>query len=54
VEIPVRRERVKVASVDGKSEIITARNRRVRIELRGDEKMPPPVIVVDRATNTDD
>jgi len=49
VEIPVHRERVRVASVDGKSEIIPGQSGRVRIELRGDVKMPAPVIVIDRA-----
>ena len=48
MEIPVRRERVRVASVDGKSEIVTAESGRVRIELRGDVKMPPPLILIDR------
>jgi hypothetical protein len=48
VEIPVRRERVKVVFVDGKSEFIAPQRGRVRIELRGDVKMPPPVIVIDR------
>jgi hypothetical protein len=54
VEVPVRRERVKVVSVEGKSELVAAQDRRVRIELPGDTKMPPPVIVIDRAMKADD
>ncbi len=48
VEIQVRRARVEVLSVDGQSRPFAANASRVRLELKGDAKMPAPVIVVDR------
>ena len=48
VEIPVLHDRVKTLSVDGRREEIAAVKRRVRIHLRGDDKMAPPLIILDR------
>lgn len=48
VEVPVRRERVEVVSVDGRTETLNTTGGRVRLDLKGDAKMPAPVIVVDR------
>lgn len=52
VEVPVQRERVEVISVDGHSSPFTATAGRVRLDLKGDPKMPPPILVVDRPTST--
>jgi hypothetical protein len=48
VEIPVQCPQVQVVSVDGNSRTITAGNSRVRLELEGDSKMAPAVLVIDR------
>jgi hypothetical protein len=48
VELPVRRARVEVISVDGQSSPFAVNASRVRLGLKGDSKMPAPVIVVDR------
>jgi hypothetical protein len=48
VEVPARRARVTVIAVDGQSSLLAANARRVRLDLKGDSKMPAPVIVVDR------
>ncbi len=48
VTLPVRRETVEVLAVDGSRETIEVVDGRVRLELKGDSKMPPPVLVVDR------
>jgi hypothetical protein len=53
VEVPVRRDRVKVISTDGRIEIFQATGQRIRLLLKGDTKMPAPVLLIDRqdATN---
>ena len=48
VEVPVKRERVEVISLDGKSHPLTANAGRLRVDLPQDSKMPAPVIMVDR------
>jgi hypothetical protein len=48
VEVPVRRNRVEMATVDGQTEAVSATESRVRLDLKGDAKMAAPVIVVDR------
>jgi len=48
VEIPVCRPLVWVVSVDGNSRTVMANAGRVRLDLKGDSKMPAPVLVVDR------
>jgi len=48
VEIPARRTRVQVVSVDGTSRTVTASNGCVRFDLKGDAKMAPAALVIDR------
>jgi hypothetical protein len=48
IEIPVRRSQVQVVSVDGESRIVTASAGRVRLDLKGDSKMAPAWLVIDR------
>jgi hypothetical protein len=48
VEIPIRQPHSEATSVDGKRRILEPINGRVRLELRGDAKMAPPVLLVDR------
>ena len=52
VEIPVRRPEVQVVSVNGTSQTITADQGRVRFELKGDSKMSPGVLILDRFVPT--
>jgi hypothetical protein len=54
VEIPVRQPRVQVVSVDGKSRSFTASNGPMRLELKGDAKMSPAVLVIDRPIQSGD
>jgi len=48
VEIPVQRLQMRVVSVDGSTRTVTASNSHARIELKGDPKMAPAVLVIDR------
>jgi hypothetical protein len=48
VEVPVTRERVTLVQVDGSESVTSAPGHRLALELKGDRKMAPPVIVVDR------
>jgi hypothetical protein len=48
VEVPVARERVSLVRVDGSEAVISASGHRLTLELKGDRKMAPPVILVDR------
>jgi hypothetical protein len=48
VEVPVTRPQVTLVGVDGLESIANAPDHRLTIVLRGDPKMPPPVMVVDR------
>jgi hypothetical protein len=50
VEVPSIREQAKTVQVDGTETMMTRTNGRLRFHLRGDTKMAPPVLVVDRAT----
>jgi hypothetical protein len=50
VEIPVAHDHVETLSVDGQKEIVPASGHRVRVHLSGDDKMPRPVLIIDRAT----
>ncbi len=54
VEIPARRPQVRVVSVDGESRSFTASNGSVRLELKGDAKMSPAVLVIDRPVQSGD
>lgn len=49
VEIPVRRPQVRVVAVDGTARTFTASNGRMRLELKGDSKMAPALLVIDRS-----
>jgi hypothetical protein len=48
VEIPVTHERVTLVQVDGTEFGANASGGRLTLELKGDRKMAPPVMVVDR------
>ena len=48
LEIPVRRTQVEIVSVNGATETQAAQQGHVRVNLRGDQKMPAPVLVIDR------
>jgi hypothetical protein len=48
IEIPVRRDRIQAVSVDGTSRTLPASTGRVRLELKGDSKMAPATLVIDR------
>jgi hypothetical protein len=48
VEVPVSRERVTLVRVDGSESVMRATGHRLTLELKGDRKMGPPVILVDR------
>jgi hypothetical protein len=53
VEVPVQRSQALVVSVDGQSRSVTARDGRVRLDLKGDSKMAPAVLVIDRMLSSD-
>jgi len=53
IEVPAGRDRVEVISTDGRGESLPATGRRVRLSLKGDAKMPAPVLLIDRPTMTD-
>ncbi len=48
VEVPVTRERVTLVRVDGSESVRSTVRQRLTLELKGDGKMAPPVILVDR------
>jgi hypothetical protein len=52
VEVPVRRGRIEVISADGRVETLAAAGQRVRLNLKGDAKMPVPVLLIDRPDGT--
>jgi|ERR1019366_3186218 hypothetical protein len=52
VEVPVVHERVTLLHVDGSETVADSPSHRLTVELKGDRKMAPPVIVVDRNTAT--
>ncbi|NOS70254.1 MAG: hypothetical protein HOP33_10020 [Verrucomicrobia bacterium] len=52
VEVPVVRERVTLVHVDGSETVADTPGHRLTVELKGDRKMAPPVIVVDRTIAT--
>lgn len=47
-EIPVAHATAEVLRVDGFRERVAAVDGRIRLELEGDAKMPPPLLVIDR------
>jgi hypothetical protein len=48
VEVPVAREQVTLVQVDGSESTTNVSDHPLTLDLRGDHKMAPPVIVVDR------
>jgi Cellulase (glycosyl hydrolase family 5) len=48
IEIPTRQSHLEATSVDGQRRVLEPINGRVRLDLRGDAKMAPPVLLVDR------
>ncbi len=48
VEIPAQRPQVQVVFVDGSSRSLTASRDRVRLDLKGDPKLAPAALVIDR------
>ncbi|TWU28752.1 glycoside hydrolase 5 family protein [Novipirellula artificiosorum] len=50
VEIPVVGDHVEVVGVDGHRETRQVLQGRVRLQLRGDPKMPAPILVINRAS----
>jgi hypothetical protein len=53
VDIPVQRPQVQVVSVDGQSRSVTASDGRVRLDLKGDPKMAPALLVIDRLVSSE-
>jgi hypothetical protein len=49
VEMPATRERITLLQVDGSASVTDAPGHRLTLTLKGDQKMAPPVMVVDRA-----
>lgn len=49
VEVPVIHQQVTLLQVDGSEIVADSLSHRLTVELKGDRKMAPPVIVVDRA-----
>ena len=49
IEVPIRQPQAEAISVDGKKTILQPANGRVRLELKGDAKMAPPLLLVDRS-----
>jgi hypothetical protein len=50
--VPVKRSQVLVRQVDGATLVVRANQGKVTVLLRGDAKMPPPVLLIDRPTPT--
>lgn len=52
VEVPVFNDRIMLLHVDGSETVADSLNHHLTVELKGDRKMAPPVIVVDRVSAT--
>jgi hypothetical protein len=48
VEVPIEHEHVKLLQVDGSETVSDSASHRLTVELKGDRKMAPPLIIVDR------
>lgn len=48
VEVPVTHSRVAVVSINGQPVPFAATDMQTQFTLKGDPKMPPPVLVIDR------
>ena len=53
VEVPVVREQVTRVHVDGTRTVCRTRGGRLAVDLKGDRKMAPPILLVDRPTAGD-
>jgi hypothetical protein len=53
VEVPVVREQVTLVHVDGAKTVCHTRRGRLTVDLKGDRKMAPPVLLVDRPSAGD-
>jgi hypothetical protein len=53
VEVPVVREQVTRVHVDGTRTVCHTRGGRLTVDLKGDRKMAPPILLVDRPTAGD-
>jgi len=51
IEVPVAHTRVSVMRVDGSESILSPTGSRITLELKGDHKMAPPIILVDRPSD---
>ena len=49
VELPATRKQVKAVLIDGTESSMAVTNGRLRVHLRGESKMAPPVLLIDRA-----
>ncbi|HEY0073256.1 MAG TPA: hypothetical protein VGB77_04070, partial [Abditibacteriaceae bacterium] len=47
IEIPVQKKQVEIVSVDGKKRLMVTPNNRLRVTLKGDAKMAPPLLILD-------
>jgi hypothetical protein len=47
--LPCIRDQVRSVLVDGTETVLTSSNATVRVRLRGDTKMAPPILLLDRA-----
>jgi hypothetical protein len=52
VKVPVQHPRLQVVTVTGETNLATAEAGRLRLELKGDAKMPEPLLLVDRPQRT--
>lgn len=52
VELPVVRQQVQAVQVDGTEHTLSGAGGRLRIRLRGEAKMAPPVLLIDRPVGT--
>lgn len=53
VELPTLRRQIETVQIDGTESTMTSTNERLRLRLRGESKMAPPVLVIDRAARSD-
>jgi hypothetical protein len=48
VDLPIRRDQITLVSVDGAERKLSTSGPQFRVQLKGDRKMAPPIIVIDR------
>ena len=49
VELPTVRKQVRIVQIDGAEDILAGTDEHSRVHLRGESKMAPPVLLIDRA-----